>query len=285
MRFLLRLLNKLKLLKYFNLTMRSDVNDHVFSIPIIGGLGMSNLTMSEPWMIEVLHMLTEKKRDLVYLDIGVNIGQTLMKLKSIDPKMPYIGFEPNPICIFYTNRLIELNNFKNVTLFPCGVSNLSGLYELSFFSSDDADSTASMIDNFRPNQRIYKKEHIACFNIGEVISERNLPSVGIIKIDVEGGELSVLEGLKRIILKDKPYIQIEILPVYSIDNKDRLTRQNKIEELLQEWDYVLLRINHGADGFENLMQIESIGIHSNMNWCEYLFIPKDEISEMEEVFG
>ena len=49
-----------------------------------------------------------KKKNGAYLDIGVNIGQTLMKLKSVNPKIEYIGFEPNATCVHYVNKLIDM---------------------------------------------------------------------------------------------------------------------------------------------------------------------------------
>lgn len=286
MRLIVRILKKFGLIKYFNLTITTIVNKKTFKIPIIGGMGLSNFKISEPWMTKVLEVITQRNSDGAYLDVGVNIGQTLVKLKSINPRMKYFGFEPNPICVFYTKKLIEVNKFTDVTIFPCGISNANSMYELSFFSEYDTDSSASMIDNFRPNQKVYKKEHIPCYDIGQIFSDRKMPQISIVKIDVEGGELEVLEGLEKAIEENNPYIQIEILPVYDHSKADRLLRQNKIEALLKKWNYVIFRIHFNkVDEFDNLELINTIGIHSNMQWCEYLLVPNLEMQKIQTSFS
>ena len=65
----------------------------------------------------------------------------------------------------------------------------------------------------------------------------NLEKIDLIKIDVEGAELEVLESIKNLIKKHKPFIIIEILPVYSKENKSRLDRLKKIELLIDEFSY------------------------------------------------
>jgi FkbM family methyltransferase len=284
-RLIVRILRKFRLLKYFNLTIRTVVNKKVFKIPIIGGMGLSNFEISEPWMTKMLEVISSINSNGAYIDVGVNIGQTLIKLKSTNPTMQYFGFEPNPTCVFYTKKLIEMNKLEHVTIFPCGIASANSLYELSFFSEYDTDSSASMIDNFRPNQKVYKKEQIPCYNIGQIFSERKMPHISIIKIDVEGGELEVLEGLEKIIENDSPYIQIEILPVYDNNNANRLLRQNKIEALLKKWEYVIFRIHFNKENeFDNIELIDTIGIHSNMQWCEYLLVPKREMQKIQSAF-
>ena len=49
-------------------------------------------------MIDILKIVLpiENKK---FIDVGVNIGQTLLKLKSVSSEIDYIGFEPNPICV------------------------------------------------------------------------------------------------------------------------------------------------------------------------------------------
>lgn len=53
-----------------------------------------------------------------FLDVGVNLGQTLMSFRSIDQERQYIGFEPNPECVAVTNRIIEINKIKDAIVIP-----------------------------------------------------------------------------------------------------------------------------------------------------------------------
>lgn len=278
MSLIVRVLNKLNLIKYLNFNIKSKVNNSIFKIPILGGIGLSNQVISEPWMITMLENLLKKKNG-AYLDIGVNIGQTLMKLKSVNPKIEYIGFEPNATCVHYVNKLIDINKIENVSIYPVGVSNENNFYELSLFSNDDSDSGASMIDNFRDKNTISKKRFIGCYNLNE--PNIKLPTISIIKIDVEGAELEVLKGLENTILRDNPIIQIEILPVYDEGNFMRLSRQNEIEKILKDWGYGILRIHYTASNeFVKLQRIDNIGIHADLKMCEYIFVSLDEIDSL-----
>lgn len=67
-----------------------------------------------------------------FIDVGVNIGQTLLNVRSIDKDRNYIGFEPNPTCINYVMELIKINDFKNTTLIPFGIAGNDGVEVLHF---------------------------------------------------------------------------------------------------------------------------------------------------------
>jgi len=275
---IVKILTKLRLIEFLNLKVKVRVNNQKINIPIIKGIGLGNLYGTETWMIQLLQNIFKIKNVGAYYDIGVNIGQTLIKLKSVNSEIEYIGFEPNPICVFYTKELIKANGFKKTSLFPVGISNEDNIYSLSLFSDDDIDSSASMLENFRPQQKTFRKEFIPCFNIENIFKKYKLSKIGILKIDVEGAEKEVLEGFENRILNDRPLIQIEILPVYSEVNTERLERQNSIETLLRRIDYSILRVHTTEKGdFKGLEQISTIGIHSNMKWCEYLLVPHSEI--------
>lgn len=208
------------------------------------------------------------------MDVGVNIGQSLLKLRSVNSNISYYGFEPNPTCVYYVRELIKVNKLTNVTLFPVGISDTTSIYELSFFDEDNSDSSATMLNNFRPNQKIFRKQYIACFNIPEILLKHSIPSIGILKIDVEGAEKEVIEGFKDKIISDQPVIQLEILPVYSRENEKRLKRQEALEHFFKTINYTMLRIHFDdRNRFTHLEEIETIDIHSNLNWCEYLVVP------------
>lgn len=281
---ILKFLNKTGILERFNFTTKISVDGTRVNIPIIGGLGSGNLNLSEPWMTELLKHILKFRMNEAYFDIGVNTGQTLIKVKSVHPDINYFGFEPNPICVFYAHKLVEVNKYKNVTLFPFGISNEEAIYRLSYFSDSATDSTASIIDNFRPNQKIHKTGYIPCFRFSKVIEKHKLPKIGVLKIDVEGAEKEVIEGLESAIIKDQPYIQVEILPVYSGSNTDRLKRQEFIEAFVRKINYTIFRIIICDNNtFRKLEEINEIGIHSDMRLCEYLLVPASEKNTIRQI--
>ena len=280
--FLLRVLNKLKILKYFNFYSSIILNNKKFKIPVLQKIGFNNLFMSEPWMIDLLNSIVKIDRK-GFVDIGVNVGQTLLKLKSVDETINYIGFEPNPSCVNYTKQLIELNQFPSCKLVPVGISNENKLGVLNFYSISGTDASASVIPDFRKNANIVSKEYVPLFDFEQIKESVDCKNFSILKIDVEGAEYEVLSSFYKAIEVNKPIILIEILPVYNNRNVNRLERQVKIQELLTKLNYSIFRVMKMDNIFEKIEEIEEIGIHADMNMCEYVMVPDSKIDKLKSL--
>lgn len=278
--FLLRALNKLGLLAKLNINGKLILNNKTFNIPIIKLNGYNNLFMSEIWMVELLDQLVKNNNDdKKFIDVGVNIGQTLLKLRSVSDQMKYIGFEPNPLCVFYTNELIKANDSlkkSDITLYPVGISTENEVLTLNLYTENEMDSSASIIEEFREHE-IKQKFNVPVFNTQTIDSSNDIfNGVGIIKIDVEGAELEVLNSFNKVIERERPYILIEILPIYKEDNTFRLSRQNNIESNFKALNYSIYRIERTPQStFSHLTKIESIGVHADLNQCDYIIIPNE----------
>lgn len=265
-----------KILIKFNFSIRRKINNHYFKIPILASLGVSNLFFDELWMVDLLNKINNI-RVVKFIDVGANVGQTLLMVKSVDDGINYIGFEPNQNCIFYLRKLINKNLFKNVIIIPVGISTKTRLEDLNFYSESEVDPSASVITDFR-KKGLIKKVLVPLFSVNEL--NINFDGVSILKIDVEGGELEVIESFYEIIEDNSPIILIEILPVYSqLENPERLRRQNKIEELLKVLNYSLFRINKNKNQFLGIIEMREIGIHSNLNLCDYVAVPSDKLTK------
>jgi len=156
--FFAKVANQLKILKKINVLIDGNFNKKKVKIPIINGLGFGNVNIHELWMCSLLEKIIPLKKGS-FVDIGVNIGQTLIKLRSVDSNIDYVGFEPNPLCAYYTGELIKANQFKNTRLLPVGIFNSDGVLQLNMYSDNDTDPAASMIENFRPGQKVFQKIH------------------------------------------------------------------------------------------------------------------------------
>ena len=283
--FFLRILNKLKLLKCLSINVRVKIYGATFSLPIIKGIGLKNMRTTEPWMLQVIKNLIQISENNTFVDVGVNIGQTLLKVKSINRNINYVGFEPNPSALFYTNELIKQNNLQNNTsIFPVGLNKSTELLTLKIYNKSDVDSSASILEEFRPNEKVIDKKNIAVFNINDHnIAKDSISDMNILKIDVEGAELEVLNSLSEIINKSKPFILIEILPVYKESNTYRISRQQEIEKLLVELNYEIKRIIKPNNN-STLIQFEEIsefGIHSDIKKCDYILVPKSRVEKFK----
>lgn len=158
-----RLLRKLKLIRFLNFsTTISEANKRV-KIPILGEIGFGHLYSSEPWMVEILNKLNISHNSM-FIDVGVNIGQTLIKFKSHYPNIEYLGFEPNPYCVNYLDVLLQANNWEGVNIIPVGIDQKDGVVILERYTNNRTDSSASMIQEFR-NQKSYGRSIIPVLKV------------------------------------------------------------------------------------------------------------------------
>jgi hypothetical protein len=119
--------------KKVNYIKKVSINGVRVRIPSINGISCD---ATEPWMIDLLAKVLQK-RSGAFLDVGVNVGQTLVKIKALDPDREYIGFEPNPACVFYVQNLINANSFPNCTLIPVGLFTKDCILSLDFLDYPD----------------------------------------------------------------------------------------------------------------------------------------------------
>ena len=229
-----RLLQRFDLLWRVNFSVRGTFDCQPIRVPILFGHGAQQFAIGERWMLAVLRSLLAR-RPGTFVDVGVNLGQTLLKVKLIDPGRRYCGFEPNPQAYQYATELVRQNGFAHCHLYPIG---LAARIEFA------GDAFAHELGN----------------------------EVAVVKIDVEGGELEVLQGLHATVMRHRPFILCQILPVFERESETgrfRLRRQREIESLLARWRYRIFRIH--LDG--TLSELDEIEAHADMTRCTYLFAP------------
>lgn len=279
----IRLLNKIRLLPLLNLKTTIAVNNRKVIIPIIAKEGLNNIRLSESWMTEVLKRL-QPVFNGHFVDVGVNIGQTLIKAFTIFNDVKYIGFEPNPSCLNYSKNLIEINGFSNCSLIPIGIGEKTEIAKLLFFSDDKLDPSATIIQGFRDEGTVVKKEFIPVFK-GSTLSNILPTDLGsILKIDVEGAELEVIEGFNSWINATRPIILTELLPVYSVENTFRLERQKLLNSHLKNVNYVITRIVKNNNQV-TLLKLNEFDINDKIENSDYIFIPVEKVEEIISLFN
>jgi FkbM family methyltransferase len=247
-----------------------QVGNSLVRVPIISGLRCG---MSEKWMLRVLEFSLPHSPG-AFVDVGVNLGQTLIKLRALDQQRKYVGFEPNPVCIFYLQELIRTNRYQNCTLVPVGLFTETSILSLDLFTATPADSAASLIQNFRPGEKVHDSVLVPVFTFAQVASAAKLDDIGLVKIDVEGAELEVLRSLRDEIARHRPLLLIEILPPYHADNAPRIQRQSEIHGLLDDLRYKVFRIHKTShDDYRELRLLDAFDIHGDLTMCDYLCVP------------
>lgn len=264
-------------LQYVNLTTSVRYTHTRFKIPVIRRLGIQNLKKEEPWMMEMLDKLLLFNSEGIFIDIGVNLGQTLLKLRSLFPEMDYYGFEPNPVCCFYLEELINLNRLKKVNIFPIAIGETADIVTLYIHDSNDtAGSSASLLKDFK-DRAINFRKNIPVFPL-DFFSHKFFQDkpVNLLKIDVEGAELEVLKGSMSYIRAAKPIISCELLPpINSKTREETLERKRQIQKLLESESYQYYKIlKTSKNTLAEIIQVSDLaGETLKREGWDYLFVP------------
>ena len=184
-----KLLNRIGLLKLFDFNTSLKIGAKQVKIPLVGGLGLAHFNHN-PWLFKLLQILPTSK-SVTVIDIGVNIGQSLVEIKTALPNSKYIGFEPNSHCMKYLKELLHANNFEDTEVLPFGVSDTSSTQSLYFNSK--TDSTATLVEEFRPGR--YNDGHKETVNTIDLDSyfPHKFTTEVLLKMDIEGSEYLALK--------------------------------------------------------------------------------------------
>ena len=272
-----------RILRIFNFQFIISVNGKNFKVLNLYG---AQCKVVEPFMLDILKIIFQFKKG-AFLDVGVNLGQTLLIAKSIDKGRIYFGFEPNTSCSFYVNELIRINKFKDTILIPVGLFNQDSIMQLNLYDNEITNSGGTVIkDYWSFNSWTVKRSiHVPLFTMHTLRNTLNLPDFDIIKIDVEGAELEVLNSLHNEIVTNKPIIIIEILSAYSKNNTIRYERQINLNEFIKNIDYKVIQIiTNNNEEMEGLKIIREIDENSNPNHCNYILYSSFEASMVENFF-
>ena len=166
----------------------------------------------EPVETKILQHLAKSSK--VIIDIGANVGYYTVELaKLLDTSGKLLSFEPVEASFSQLKKNVELNHLeKNVRTFQIGLSN--SISEARIFLPRISGSSAASLRNLHPEEKS-ESQIIKISTLDEVIDSLGITDCNLIKIDVEGGELQVIEGGIETISKFKPIIFAELLRKWS----------------------------------------------------------------------
>ena len=108
-----------------------------------------------------------------------------------------------------------------------------------------------------------------------MIAALQVDALALIKIDTEGSEPDVLQGLTGTVTRLRPFILCEVLPVGDVataEGQIRRARQGRVEGLLRSWDYAMFRLHADA----SVSPLAAFGVHADLALTNYLFAPAEE---------
>ncbi len=138
-----------------------------------------------------------KPGDVVY-DVGAHVGYySAVSAQAVGPSGRVFSFEPRPDNIRMFERHMIINGFNNVTLTRTGVGRTTGKAR---FNARTGIGTGHLSES--------GDLEIPLISLDDWVRAEQPPPPNFLKIDVEGGEIGVLEGAEALIARAKPIILI-----------------------------------------------------------------------------
>jgi FkbM family methyltransferase len=160
-----------------------------------------------------------------FLDVGANMGQSIVSFAMFNRHMRIWSFEPNPLCadaLTFAARLVP----NEVTVFLCGLGDADAPMTLhvpvvrgagGVGPSSNASLRRTELEKRHVVDRLLggrnMREDLSFVEIPAVVRRpESLPSpvsLRLAKIDVEGFERRVLEGLTPLLRHHRPVLTVE----------------------------------------------------------------------------
>jgi len=145
------------------------------------------------------------------LEIGANIGYYTVQGKKAAPKVRYLALEPQPRVARILRENIALNRLDNVTVIEAAVVGKPGIETVDLVVRPE-DTYGSPTDAFVVSHaRTIERPLRDRFPVKAIPIRDLVEGVNLIKMDVEGHEPLLIEGMHDFLIGNKPTLFIEVL--------------------------------------------------------------------------
>lgn len=199
-----------------------------------------------------------------FLDVGANIGlMSLVASKVVGDSGHIISFEPHPVTADILRSNIQLNNIKNIEVVEKGIGNTNKITRIH--DRWDVNRGGATILESHDNDAGYPIELV---RLDDVLTNRK---IDLIKIDVEGFELEVLKGAKKLLSAKNP-------PTLIVECTAETENENYSRQALFEWikntngQYRFFKLKGSKSRVSKLVEVKKINelpTHDNL-FCQSL---------------
>jgi len=216
--------------------------------------------------IKIICQKINKSKKINIFDVGCYVGDFSINIKKIINKnVSFFLFDPNPN--------IKIKNFK-INRIALDSTNKKKIFYFNEFLPHSGSSLKKITkDDFLWNitrkfllfklNKDFRKISVKTQTLDNFCTKNKILNIEVLKIDVEGNELEVLKGGKKI-LKKTNIIQLEIFEKKKYFDK----KFNIILKFLEKYNFELIKVKN----------ILSVSIFSQIKAKDLLFIKKETVS-------
>jgi len=230
-----------------------------------GPLSMELATSGIWEKIETQFIMRDIKKGTIVLDIGANIGYyTLILAKLVGKKGKVFAFEPEPENFQLLKKNIEINGYQNVICENIAISNQNG--EIDLYFSERSIGQHKIYQSSMVSENSIRVKSIT---LDQYFGDLDMKDkISFIKIDTEGAEYCVINGMKSLLGSNKKLkIMLEFDP---IQIKDARTQPKDLLNLLRENGFNFSHVNPKKQIFEK----------SNLDYLIKNFVEKDQATNL-----
>jgi FkbM family methyltransferase len=170
-------------------------------------MGQALLQYGECCELEIRLLLSLLKLPGMVIEVGANMGVHTVPMATELARQgrSMLALEPQPIIFQQLCANLALNGLMNVTAlsYACGKQQGVVSFEVpNYRSLGNFGSTSMCAGSETPSRHAT----VPCIRLDDLVPDA---SVGLIKIDVEGYELQVLEGASEILARSHPVLYVE----------------------------------------------------------------------------
>lgn len=145
-----------------------------------------------------------------------------------------VVFEPNPVNIQCIRQNLALNGIDNVRLEEIALGNEVGQATLRF---DDRNTGRGSIDGISAEASHSAHLSVSMLRLDDWLQTAQERSPDFIKIDVEGYEMAVLEGMAHTLEQNRPELWIETHAMYIVGDAERIRYKDLLMQFFQKQAY------------------------------------------------
>jgi FkbM family methyltransferase len=232
-------------------------------------MGQALLQYGECCELELRLLLVLLNWPGMVIEVGANMGihTVPMALELARQGRSMLALEPQPIIFQQLCANLALNGLMNVTALSYACGRESGVvsFEVPDYRSVGNFGCTTMSAGAGPGGRHVT---VPCIRLDDLVPDA---AVGLVKIDVEGFELQVLEGSTKILARSQPVLYVE---------NDRVDRSPQLIQWLFDHDYDLWWHLPSLFNPDNFFGVKE-NIYSNIRSFNMLCIPKNKNATVE----
>lgn len=137
---------------------------------------------------------------MVAIDVGAHVGYySLLAARQVGSEGKVYAFEPEPSNFGLLRANVERNGYRNIVLVNSAAANKEGTTTLYLSALDNGRHST-----YRHGLPGAGSIDVQAMTIDDFLATEGWPKVDLVKIDVEGAELDVLEGMRELLQKAGP---------------------------------------------------------------------------------